>query len=60
MNTQDKKSREVPKLVGIWRLGIIENALIDPQITREKITALANWRVIKKEKNYLVKKMPQI
>jgi hypothetical protein len=55
MKTQESKNRESPRLFGIRRRGIIETALIDPQITREEIMALVNWRVSKKEEKYLVK-----
>jgi hypothetical protein len=58
MKTKESKSSETPRLIGIWRRGIIKTALIDQHITREEIMALANWRVIKKEENYPVKNIP--
>jgi hypothetical protein len=43
MKTRDNKISETPRRVGIWRRGIIENAVIEQNITREEIVGLVNW-----------------
>jgi hypothetical protein len=43
MKTQYINISETPKLVGIWKRGMIERAFVDPGITRAEIMALAKW-----------------
>jgi hypothetical protein len=49
MKTQAVKISETPKLLGIWKCGMIKRAFVDPGITRAEIMALVKWCNIKKE-----------
>jgi hypothetical protein len=60
MKTQYINTSETPKLLGIWKLRMIERALMDPGITRAEIMALAKWQTIQREETCLVQKMPKL